>query len=137
MPDRVARQAPVPGSGGLPPQDVATLRPATLERLVAGGHCSSLTSTIGEAVVIQVEQGPFDEYVARAKSICGDPLRVRRTAGGQGMTTSLGGTKVTGIDARTCRSAYPGIHREQPVRARSHVLAASGIQAATDQGVAA
>ncbi|MGW1638447.1 hypothetical protein [Streptomyces lavendulae] len=89
-------------------------------------------------MMIQVKQGPFGEHVARGEAICGNQLRVRRTTGGQGMTTSAGGTEVTtGIDVRACRSPHPGAHGERPVDARSHVLAASGIQAATDQGVAA
>lgn len=135
MADRVAHQALVPGSGDLSPQDVSALRHAGLERLIAGGHGSSLTSTIG-AVMIQVEQGPFGDYVARTEAVCGDALCVRRTADGRGMTTSSG-TEVTEIEVRTCRSAYPAARRRRRIKARIHLLAASGIQATTDRGVVA
>lgn len=43
------------------------------------------------------------------------------------------GTEVTGIEVRACRSAHPDARRERPVRARSHVPAASGIRAARVQ----
>ncbi|MFD9081708.1 hypothetical protein [Streptomyces erythrochromogenes] len=78
MPDRVMHQAVV-GSSKLPPEDVAVLYRAALDRLIAAVHCS-LTSTIGD-VRITVERDPFGEYVARAEATCGDPLCVELVAG--------------------------------------------------------
>ncbi|WP_326594208.1 hypothetical protein [Streptomyces sp. NBC_01294] len=79
MSDRVVHQVRVSGSSDLPPEGIAALHRAALEQLIAGVHCS-LTSTIG-GVTIQVEQGPFAEYTARAEATCGDPLCVELVAG--------------------------------------------------------